>query len=89
LKNEPWTYLDRKGTALSRFKINQASVLDAGLSDTNGVSTSWPRADSALVLDSPGGAVAVCWILKWAKDAIIMPELPSETESSVTVSYSF
>jgi hypothetical protein len=31
------TYLDRNGTALSRFKMNQASVLEAGLKETSGI----------------------------------------------------
>ena len=30
------SYLERKGTALSKFKMNHASVLDAGLRETSG-----------------------------------------------------
>jgi hypothetical protein len=30
------TYLVKKGTALNKFNMNHASVLEAGLRDTNG-----------------------------------------------------
>ena len=39
------TYLDMKGTALSRFKINHASVLDVGLTATRG---SFREADATI-----------------------------------------
>ena len=32
-----FTYLDRNGTALRRFKMNHASVLEAGRSETIGI----------------------------------------------------
>jgi len=36
------TYLERKGTALSKFRMNQASVLEAGLNDTRGGGCDFP-----------------------------------------------
>ena len=83
------TYLDRNGTALKRLRMNQASVLEAGRSDTSGGATP-PVENMEVARVRP---LRGDWLgSKPVNDDCIDPPRPdelSEIASSLTVSYSF
>lgn len=88
-------YLERNGTALSKFKMNQASVLEAGLNDTRGGVGACPeKTEFDLCFLEPGGVVEAT--ARCANDDASRAELRgpagSQSEfdalSSLIVSYS-
>jgi hypothetical protein len=83
---EEYDKLDKKGTALNKFSMNHASVLEAGLSETSGIDDSLPPATIELLIAAFLGFDDDCATNEFSISSVSLTSIPDSV--SVKDAYS-